>query len=112
MKKIIGLIVIFLMTTLCFAGKETVTPSALLLNSDKVELISAKFIWAADPAGNICRITYKVWNNNRTSLIREIVFDISLADFTALVSGYGGTMETRLETSIWQDIQSRFELVP
>ena len=111
MKKIIVLVLV-LAATYVFAGKQVVTPSVLLLNSDKIELVSAEFIWGADPSGNICRITYKVHNNNRTEMVREVVYDISDADFTTLVSGFGGTMETRLEADIWNDIQSRFELVP
>lgn len=93
-------------------GKESTTPSALSLNSDKVELISAKFIWSGQPGENICRVTYKIWSNDRTSLIREISFDIATTDFAALVDGFGGTMEGRLETSVWQDIQNKFDLVP
>ena len=93
-------------------GKEATLPSAILLNSDKVELISAEFIWGSDAADNICRVIYKVWNDNRTFLTREMSFGIVQADFTALVLGFGGTLETRLETSIWQDIQDKFELVP
>lgn len=100
------------MASIAIAGKEVVTPSALLLNSDKAELISAKFIWAPDPAENICRVTYRIWDNDRSDLIREITFDISATGFSDLVAGFGATLENRLEVDIWQDIQTKFELVP
>lgn len=93
-------------------GKNVTTPSLLLLNSDKVSLISAEFIWGSQPSENICRVNYSIHNNDRTENIRTIIFDITEADFTALVNGYGATMESRLETDVWQDIQDKFDLVP
>ena len=111
MKKLVILLCLFIIP-FAYAGKEATIPSAILLNSDKVELIGAEFLWGSDPVNNICRVTYRVWNNDRTSAIREIVYDIEGTDFTALVNGFGATLESRLETSIWQDIQNEFDLVP
>ena len=93
-------------------GKQTVSPSALQLNSDKLELISAKFVWGSTPSLNSCLITYKVMNDDRTDLVREIEFNVTSTAFATLVSGYGATLESNLETAIWQDIQSKFVLVP
>jgi len=93
-------------------GRNVTTPSEILLNSDKLELISAEFAWGSDPGENTCSVTYEVWNSGRTEKVRIITYVISGSDFATLVSGYGGTMESNLESSIWQDIQSRFGLVP
>jgi hypothetical protein len=112
MKNLILVLVFGLLVVSAFAGKEAVTPQVLLLNSDKTELMSAEFVWGSNPDNNICRVTYRVWNDDRTAILREITFDITEGDFTDLVLGYGGTMESRLEAGIWQDIQSKFNLVP
>ena len=107
---IIALVVCF-GASFVYAGKEVVTPSVLLLNTDKGELIKAEFIWGATPGLNTCKVTYIIWNNDRTEIYKIVTFIIDGADFDALVSGYGATMESRLEVETWQDIQNRWELV-
>ena len=113
MKKITVIaIIVLVLCGLVYAGKQVVLPSALSLNSDKVELISAEFFWGATIVETTCVVTYKIQNNDRTRTYREVSFSIGGDDFAALVDGYGTTMESRLETIIWQDIQDKFELVP
>jgi len=114
MKKItvIAIILFFVLCGLVYAGKEVVLPQELLLNSNKGVLISAKFLWGATAADNTCVVTYRIQNNDRTRTYRDVSFTISDTDFTALVTGFGLTMEARLETNIWQDVQNKFELVP
>jgi len=114
MKKTIVLVLIAL-SILCgvsFAVKEVVLPQSLLLNSDKAVLVSAQYVWGETAGDSTCVVRYRVQTNDRAETYKDVFFTIQGADFTALVLGFGGTMETRLETSIWQDIQTRFELVP
>ena len=112
MKKL-GMIILMLfavlVSSLLIAGKQVTLPQTVAMNTDKGELIGANFLWGQE---NTCVVTYVIWNNDRTSIIKSVSFVISGDDFVSLVSGFGATMESRLEADIWQDIQNRFELVP
>lgn len=112
MKKVFIILLILLVGTLAYSGKEVTTPSVLDLNSNKVDLVSAKFVWGSTSAGNLCQITYKVQNNDRSQDYVTITYNVSGAAFTTLVSGFGATLESNLETNIWQDLQTRFGTVP
>lgn len=113
MKKVfMSLGILILLAGLVFAGKQVITPKQIILNTDKVELMEANFKWGSLPEDNTCVVTYKIWNDTQGKLLREETYVISGADFNSLVSGYGATMESRLESNIWQNIQNNWSVAP
>ena len=90
-------------------GEKVTLPYNVVVSdplTDKAEKISAEFIYSGD-GNHFCRITYKLLNTLETETLGEFTFDVTGAEFTALVAGIGGTLKTRLDAEMSTDLQSR-----
>lgn len=107
------------------AGEVRTLPQDISVKSptsNKVELISQTYEYGNPPR---LLILYYVLDPNTGDrlkseqiIIRNIPDDPATPEdetdnqFNAFVSGFGSTMYTRGDTAIWQDIQSKYTLVP
>lgn len=111
MKTIIIAILSLIIVSVAVAGEIRTTPQDIVLLdplTDQVELISQTYYYGASPH---LVIKYNVLTNDG-DFVREHSIVVNGTDFTDFVAGYGSTMVSRGDTTIWGHITSTYDTQP
>ena len=89
-----------------FAGEIRTTPQYIVVaeNTNQVEIVSQKYLYGASPS---LEIVFHLLDVNG-SVLKEHTITVTGSDFNTFVNGFGNTMKSRGDTTIWQFIQANY----